>query len=554
MKHSKHIRKTVLKTPIIPIALFLLLLLLFFQVYRRSSIQPVLGSIEPAAALPGEEIVLRGEHFGEPSRESEVLIAGIRPVRSDYLSWSDEEIVLRVPDDVGSGRVVVQNSKGSSNGVLFTNKSHIPLILEGPSEPGAPYISSIEPKNGPVGSLVTIRGMNFGFERQDSQVFFRFFSGAENEKREGEDSDDTIACSPIDFDYVSWSDQELKIRVPDGASPGGVFIRNNRGESNSLYYEVSNPVGKKRYPRLKGYQVAYGVELNQVQSVPGGSMEIWLPGIVQSPAQRNIEGIHEPEPLWKDFNGVMRYHLSDFDTWFTYRLEQTYWFDRYSIETDIQERSVPPYDEEKQLYRKYTESNSFFPLEDSLVKNSARRQSRRSASPYGAAQALYRYLLEKMSYLSGSAAQNPAEALASGKGDSYDYAMTYVSLCRAAGIPARPVAGFLVFGDKRSRRHYWTEFYLEKFGWVPVDPTLGDGYAAGSIGQVESPRDYYFGNIDNQHISFSRGIIELHPVDPQARVVRYDRSYSLQTMHEEYSKEISRYRSVWKDMEVIGWW
>jgi hypothetical protein len=116
------------------------------------------------------------------------------------------------------------------------------------------------------------------------------------------------------------------------------------------------------------------------------------------------------------------------------------------------------------------------------------------------------------------------------------------------------VAGFIVYGNKNSRRHYWAEFYLENFGWVPVDPALGDGLPTGDLIGVDNPQQYYFGNLDNQHIVMSRGIIDLPPIDPQARVVRYERAYSLQTIHEEYSRSISRYRSVWKDLEVIGWW
>lgn len=546
-------KRLLFHSPLVPVVLFLLLTALFLQVYFRSSVKPVLESVEPAAALPGERLMLKGSHFGEAGLDSEVIIAGIRPARSAYRSWTDGEITLVVPDDVGSGRIFVRNGKGISNGLLFTNKGHIPVVLEGPAAPGVPFIESIEPETGPVGTVVTIKGMNFGLERQESRLLFSFFSGAENEKRDGAEENSTIACSLLDYDYVNWSDQELTIRVPDGASPGGVVLVTDRGESNSVYFEVTNPVGTKRYPRAKGYQVAYGVEISQVRANGPGAMEIWIPAISESSAQRSIEGIHDPEPLWKDYLGVMRYHLTDFDPWLTYSLSQTYWFDRYSIETVIHDGSVLPYDRDSALYRRYTEPGVLFPTGEEPFASAAARQSRRSSSPFTSARALYDYLLEKMSF-SSSASQTVKDAVALGRGDSYDYAMAYVTLCRAAGIPARPVAGFVVYGNKSSRRHYWAEFYLEHFGWVPVDPALGDGLPVGDIAGVEEPAEYYFGNLDNQHIVMSRGIIELRAVDPQARIVRYERGYSLQTVHEEYSRSIERYRSVWKDLEVVGWW
>lgn len=55
-------------------------------------------------------------------------------------------------------------------------------------------------------------------------------------------------------------------------------------------------------------------------------------------------------------------------------------------------------------------------------------------------------------------------------------AMLFTALCRAAGIPARPIWGLtrvgagqdMQFGDIAS--HNWSEIYVSGCGWVPVDP------------------------------------------------------------------------------------
>ena len=57
----------------------------------------------------------------------------------------------------------------------------------------------------------------------------------------------------------------------------------------------------------------------------------------------------------------------------------------------------------------------------------------------------------------------------------YEYALTFSAVARAAGIPARPVAGYLIDDSARAVPHYWAEFFLEDFGWVPVDPAMEAG-------------------------------------------------------------------------------
>lgn len=73
-----------------------------------------------------------------------------------------------------------------------------------------------------------------------------------------------------------------------------------------------------------------------------------------------------------------------------------------------------------------------------------------------------------------------AETLKRGKGDCTDFADLYVALCRAAGIPARTVQGFLMTPPRPddTRRHDWAEVWLRGRGWVHVDPfhvELGHG-------------------------------------------------------------------------------
>jgi transglutaminase-like putative cysteine protease len=75
------------------------------------------------------------------------------------------------------------------------------------------------------------------------------------------------------------------------------------------------------------------------------------------------------------------------------------------------------------------------------------------------------------------------EIIERGSAECRGYTMLFTALCRAAGIPARPVWGLFrvppgverKYGDIVS--HSWAEFYVSGCGWVPIDPqrpeTLG---------------------------------------------------------------------------------
>lgn len=59
------------------------------------------------------------------------------------------------------------------------------------------------------------------------------------------------------------------------------------------------------------------------------------------------------------------------------------------------------------------------------------------------------------------------QVLDQGFGHCWDKSDVYVTLCRAAGLAAREVAGWL----HGSSGHIWTEIYITGKGWMPVDAT-----------------------------------------------------------------------------------
>ncbi|HSU66310.1 MAG TPA: transglutaminase domain-containing protein [Tepidisphaeraceae bacterium] len=102
-----------------------------------------------------------------------------------------------------------------------------------------------------------------------------------------------------------------------------------------------------------------------------------------------------------------------------------------------------------------------------------------------------------------------AKALSSRTGDCGVHAMLFITLCRAAGIPARWQSGW---ETKRvgPDMHDWCEFYVAPWGWLPCDPTSPPyGLQPASDPAI---RDFYFGHLDAYRLIVNRDYgRELHP-------------------------------------------
>ena len=109
-----------------------------------------------------------------------------------------------------------------------------------------------------------------------------------------------------------------------------------------------------------------------------------------------------------------------------------------------------------------------------------------------------------------SDARGPSEAatvLAEGSATVEGRARAMVALCRAAGLPARLVVGFVLHRREAATPHVWVEVYTKKEqGWRPYDPERGySGELPASHlpvrrGGVEIVR---FENIDDTQVRFS---------------------------------------------------
>lgn len=86
----------------------------------------------------------------------------------------------------------------------------------------------------------------------------------------------------------------------------------------------------------------------------------------------------------------------------------------------------------------------------------------------------------------------PEYFLAGQKGDCGVHALTFITLCRCVGVPARWQSGlYTVPGDVGM--HDWAQFYVAPYGWMFCDTSFGG--SAWRSGNLER-WDYYFCNLD----------------------------------------------------------
>ena len=500
-------------------------------------------------------MVIQGRFFGKTRKGAEVRIAGFSPVSSAYLEWKDGRVSLQIPEDLSSGFVHVITRNGHSNGVLFTNRDQIPRVISGPRTAGAPYIQDVGATSGSIGSLLTIRGMDFGLNRGNSAVYFTWLAG-NGEQQVGET--DLSALTPAqesDLDYESWSDREIQVRVPDGASSGHIVVVTDKGRSNALYFEIESPVGTKLFPVKRTYSVQYGVEVRNVSSGPANSLTLWVPQAVNGAEQRGIQLVSQvPDPLFQDVQGVKIFQLKDLSPGQSYRVSQNLMLTRYSIHTKINLVNLPrSYDTGTRLYRRYTAPDFVVASADPRVLPLAQSIVRGIRVPYLQAQAVYNWILGRLTLAEEGGQGDFLRAVDEKRGNSYAYAVLFSALTRSLGIPSRPVAGWLVDPNKRSWRHYWAEFYVEGIGWIPVDPAMGEGTQRLGYAEAEfKPQEFYFGNLEAGHVTFSRGVIALNPLRPDGRVIRRADVPSLQSLHEEAAGNLFGYSASWSGLQVLG--
>jgi len=157
---------------------------------------PTISYTNPVRAAVGSSIAIVGNYFGSTQGSSTITFNGTAATPS---SWGDTQITVPIPAGSSTGPLVIAVGGMNSNSVNFTV---------------VPNIISLSPSSGPSGTTVTIAGTTFGLAQGSSTVTFN-----------------GTVTSPS-----SWSDSQIAVPVPSGASTGPVVVTAAGNVSNSANF------------------------------------------------------------------------------------------------------------------------------------------------------------------------------------------------------------------------------------------------------------------------------------------------------------------------------
>lgn len=520
--------------------------------YERLS-SPRIARLDPAVGEPGQVIRIAGRNFGAQRRDSRVEVDGVSPTASSYVSWADGEVAVRLPAAVDSGLVYLVTRHGKSNPKLFMNRARLPVRASGArAGRSGPFIASTSTDSGPIGSLLVLNGLDFGANRENAIVTFSWSADPSSVSQGSQAVPTTVANTDADFGYELWSDKEIRVRVPDGASTGVVSVSRDKGKGNNAFFRIIDAPGVKRYTDRRTYAVSQSVSIKKIKVSGANELYLWTPRPAETAYQRAVVLSQEPSPLIPDYRGTAIFRYKDLTTGTDLSLSQSYLVQVYAVESDVKADKilVKPKDPPS-LMAHYLAADERVPAGAPEIQALAKKITGGERNPWRAARLVWDWLGKNIAWAKNREHGRVLDVLSDKTADSYSYALLACALLRAAGVPSLPVAGYLVDTNRTALRHYWIEVYLYGLGWLPLDPVLGSGASPG-VDVAWEDRQRYFGSMDNRHIVFSRGFNALVPMAQNGRRVSKDRRWSLQSFYEEAAGGLESYSSFWGDVEVTG--
>jgi len=272
-----------------------------------------------------------------------------------------------------------------------------------------------------------------------------------------------------------------------------------------------------RNPRV--YNVEYSFELcpDRDSIDPSRDLKLWIPVPGEWDSQKAVKIISvEPEPhaTYTDpeyGNNILFWDFGTVPVKDIYMVRIKYRVEVCEIYTDINPEQIGSYDTLSERYQLYTLSTHTTSIKPE-IKEIAQSIVGDEENPYLKAKRIFDYVVKNMSLkdinrergtniesILNYAVTDPETGEKHYEGLCTHYSVFFVALCRAAGIPARSVCGFVGWAPwikekdlkLRSTRHtlltseglaatrlygpfdghIWAEFYLPGIGWIPADPT-----------------------------------------------------------------------------------
>jgi hypothetical protein len=157
-------------------------------------------SFDPPVGPIGSKVVLSGQDFGQSRPEDGRILFGGKP--AVIAQWSDRTVVVHVPLNAQSGPLTLYREGKERVLGTFT-------VMDS-------QISGMFPPQGPIGTLIVIKGKNFGVysEAGSTAYAFDFLSGGNG-----------VEVGGVPAVIHRWLDEQIDVWVPFSAKSGPVIVK-----------------------------------------------------------------------------------------------------------------------------------------------------------------------------------------------------------------------------------------------------------------------------------------------------------------------------------------
>ncbi len=185
----------------------------------------------------------------------------------------------------------------------------------------------------------------------------------------------------------------------------------------------------------------------------------------------------------------------------------------YEVEVEADSWDTKEYKKSSLFYIRNTRSGRQLGQTNS-IKDEANQIIKEGGSYFSKAKMLYNWIIKNIAYEKTDTKRGAMRVFETKSGNEAEISFLYITMMRAVGIPARLVSGAWGQVEKKQDYHFWTEFYIEDVGWIPVDCAKKT-----------------FASIDNQRLIFSKGeniMLDMSPNNDKFFQIDNKRVFSMQ--------------------------
>jgi len=532
-----------------PVVLFSLAVGVSLILFIRYQRKPEITGMDRLMAGPGDKLEITGNYFGDGIEGSRLYIGTIPLTSTGIIEWTDHRILARVPRNDGAVLVKVKTRSGTSRGVVLGDASRFPIIDYGPWLPGAPFIEYAEPASGGPGTMVTLHGKGFGDKRGRGQIWVNHSDSSALLGTEKPRLSQYVEVESIGI----WTDNTVRFWLPQNVSSGNIYLFKDSLFSNPVSVEIGKDSGTVSYGEEVQWSIRQDVLVDRIGAFPGNSLYFSIPAPQEGCGQGaavtlESAGAEFLFPLRTDGNLAL-YRLDELAPGDIPVISRQIVVPVMSVRAAIHPEAITPFDPSRPDLVSALESDHW--IRPDLVPRTSSRITGPTEGYWQKTRVIYDYVLDLLSWDDNPPSRVIPDYISTEKADSEGYSFLFVSLLRAAGIPARPVGGILIGSNNNTRIWWWAEVWVEGLGWVPLDPALGDGFEGLLPEGVQFPEagedaaEYYFGGLEGRHIAFSRGVLSEQALQPNPELHTPEHKYTLQKVWEEVSGNLESYRSFW---------